>query len=88
MNYRTMKMNYHLHYLHKHQREFLGIDCLEDRLILCFRILNRDAGTNRIPSLRMPTMGVYVPNMYLAPTNINGNRSTNENQQVIVRDSF
>jgi hypothetical protein len=81
-------MNYHLHYLHKHQREFLGIDCLEDRLILCFRILNRDAGTNRIPSLRMPTMGVYVPNMYLAPTNINGNRSTNENQQVIVRDSF
>ncbi len=48
-------------------------------------MLNRDIGANRIPSLRMPTMGVYVPNMYLTSSNINGNRLNNDNQQVLVR---
>ena len=54
--------------------------------VVC-RILNRDTGTNRVPSsLRMPTMGVYVPNMYLAPTNPNGIRVATESQHVLVRD--
>mgnify|MGYP002384249440 FL=1 len=50
-------------------------------------IINRDPSTARMPSLRMPTMGVYVPNMYLAPTGTtttNGNLSTNENQHILV----
>ncbi len=50
------------------------------------RILNRDTVPNRIPSLRMPTMGVYVPNMYLTQSNTNGNVSNNDNPHVLVRD--
>jgi hypothetical protein len=48
-------------------------------------MLNRDTGTSRITALRMPTMGVYVPNMYLTQTTTNGNTSTNDNQHVLVR---
>ncbi len=48
-------------------------------------MLNRDTGNNRIQSLRMPTMGVYVPNIYLTQTNTNGNISNNDNQHVLVR---
>jgi hypothetical protein len=50
-------------------------------------MLNRETGTNRVPSLRVPTMGVYVPNMYLTQpntANTNGNTSNNENQHVFV----
>ncbi|CAF4260362.1 unnamed protein product, partial [Rotaria sp. Silwood2] len=49
-------------------------------------ILNRDSGTSRITSLRMPTMGVYVPNMYLTQSSIantNGNTSDKDNQHVL-----
>ncbi|CAF1387729.1 unnamed protein product [Adineta ricciae] len=50
-------------------------------------ILNRDPGGNRIPSsLRMPTMGVYAPNMYLTQTTattINGNTTNTDNQHVL-----
>lgn len=48
-------------------------------------MLNRDTGTNRIQSIRIPTMGVYVPNMYLTQSNTNGSTSTNDNQHVLVR---
>jgi hypothetical protein len=34
----------------------------------------------------MPTMGVYVPNMYLTQSNTNGNVSNNDNPHVLVRD--
>jgi hypothetical protein len=57
-----------------------------NKLNFC-RMLNRDAATNRVPSLRVPTMGVYVPNMYLTQpntANTNGNTSNNENQHVLV----
>jgi len=57
-----------------------------NKLNFC-RMLNRDNGTNRVPSLRVPTMGVYVPNMYLTQpntANTNGNTSNNENQHVLV----
>ncbi len=76
-------MNYHQHYFHKHQRSFLFID-QENQFSFSFRMLNRDAGTNRITSLRMPTMGVYVPNMYLTQSNTNGNISNTDNQHVLV----
>ncbi|CAF4557049.1 unnamed protein product [Rotaria sp. Silwood1] len=50
-------------------------------------MLNRDTGTSRITSLRMPTMGVYVPNMYLTQSsvvNTNGTTTTDkENQHVL-----
>lgn len=50
-------------------------------------MLNRDTTpTNRVQSLRMPTMGVYVPNMYLTQSNTNGaTTSMNDNQHVLVR---
>ncbi|CAF0735297.1 unnamed protein product [Rotaria sordida] len=50
-------------------------------------MLNRDSVANRITSLRMPTMAVYAPNMYLAQSNVvntNGSTSNTDNQHVLV----
>ncbi len=43
------------------------------------RMLNRDTETSRITALRIPTMGVYILNMYLTQTTTNENTSTNDN---------
>jgi hypothetical protein len=47
-------------------------------------MLNKDSGTSRIKSLRMPTMGVYVPNIYLTQSNIPNTNGNTENQHVLV----
>ncbi|CAF5126567.1 unnamed protein product, partial [Rotaria socialis] len=50
-------------------------------------MVNRETISNRVTTLRMPTMGAYVPNMYLTQSSVpgvNGNASNNDNQTVLV----
>ncbi|CAF0802294.1 unnamed protein product [Adineta steineri] len=47
-------------------------------------MLNRDTTTNRPPSLRMPTMGAYVPNMYLTQTNTPATTNGNTESQHVL----
>ena len=55
-------------------------------------MLSREGNPERIATtLRMPTMGGYVPNMYLTQTTMpitNGNLTQNDNQHVLVRFFF
>ena len=71
---------------------FVFVQLLNERRIefdvLDNRVPNRDVGTTRVVSLRTPTMGVAIPNMYLTTTNINGNRTNTENPHVLVRKVF
>ncbi|CAF4319571.1 unnamed protein product, partial [Rotaria magnacalcarata] len=49
-------------------------------------MVNRETSSNRVTTLRMPTMGAYVPNMYLTQSSlpsVNGNASNNDNQTVL-----
>ena len=69
-------------------KRLLNIGELNPMGSLSFSMSNRDPAANRMASLRMPTMGVGVPNMYLARPNANASTTATDNQHVLVNRSL